>query len=670
MVSTPVAREDLASFADLSAVQLSADGTRFAVMRSTPNLVENRYDEVVATGTVDSSRPPEVLSVPSPSWAESLPRWSPSGGDLATVGQGERGWQVHVRTGEEQVPYSVVEGWRDPIEELSWSPNGALLLFVAREPVDREWWDLAEDRRPPLHVTRLRYREDGVGWTFNRPRQAYLVSVGLGEVRKLSEGGYDDSEFSWHPDGHTVYFVSQRTPEGESTLLNDIYQQSVVVGSTAQRLTATGFAYSQPRVSPDGSRVAFTAIDVADFPAASRLCVAPADGGEMTILSRGLDRDVNGDWTATNGPIWVGSTTVVALVEDSGKVHGYAFDATGDAETPWRVMLGGDRQATSLDAREGVLAFVSTTPTEPPHLVVQREGHAEVDAWSPNAELTGSRALWSATAAPVRLTADHEVDSWLTLPDSEQWQAPYPLVVCMQGGGQQHGYQWSQEFQALTGAGFATLWLNPRGCSGYGEAWMRAVSGPAAKVPGRGWGVDDISDVVQVVESTLQRNSELDPARVGVMGGSYGGLVTTWLLAKSDLFAAGWAERGPYNLFSLGGTNDESPWFFNTYLGRSLVEDPAAYWSTSVLSVAEGITDPVIIVHSEEDLRCPIQQAEELYMTLKLLGREVEFVRFPGESHGLSRNGSPVHRLQRLELQHEWFTRHLKPVASAERSKA
>jgi dipeptidyl aminopeptidase/acylaminoacyl peptidase len=238
----------------------------------------------------------------------------------------------------------------------------------------------------------------------------------------------------------------------------------------------------------------------------------------------------------------------------------------------------------------------------------------------------------------------------------------------MQGGGQQHGYQWSQEFQALTGAGFATLWLNPRGCAGYGEAWMRAVCGPAASVPGTGWGVDDISDILEVLESTLARNSDVDPDRVGVMGGSYGGLVTTWLLAKSDVFAAGWAERGPYNLFSLGGTNDESPWFFDTYLGRTLVEDPAAYWSTSVLSVAEGIHDPVIIVHSEEDLRCPIQQAEELYMTLRILGREVEFVRFPGESHGLSRNGSPVHRLQRLELQHEWFTRHLKPVAATERS--
>ena len=139
-----------------------------------------------------------------------------------------------------------------------------------------------------------------------------------------------------------------------------------------------------------------------------------------------------------------------------------------------------------------------------------------------------------------------------------------------------------------------------------------------------------------MVRDMLGTSQSSDASRVGVQGGSYGGLVTTWLLAASDDFAAGWAERGPYNLFSLAGTNDESPWFFEAYLGRSVVEDPSAYWATSALRLAEGITAPVAIMHSEEDRRCPIQQAEELFMALRLLGRTVEFYRFPGEGHGLS----------------------------------
>ena len=114
---------------------------------------------------------------------------------------------------------------------------------------------------------------------------------------------------------------------------------------------------------------------------------------------------------------------------------------------------------------------------------------------------------------------------------------------------------------------------------------------------------------------------------------------------------------------SLAGTNDESPWFFETYLGRNVVEDPAAYWAGSALRLARGITAPLAIVHSEDDRRCPVQQAEELFMALKLLGRTAEFIRFPGEGHGLTRTGSPVHRLQRLELMLEWFGRWLRPQA-------
>jgi dipeptidyl aminopeptidase/acylaminoacyl peptidase len=190
---------------------------------------------------------------------------------------------------------------------------------------------------------------------------------------------------------------------------------------------------------------------------------------------------------------------------------------------------------------------------------------------------------------------------------------------------------------------------------------MRALSGPRAARPGSGWGVDDVADVAAVVRATLGAHPEIDPERIGVMGGSYGGLLTTHLLAQTDLFRAGWAERAPYNLYSDAGTKDEAPWFFQAYLGSSHLRDADSYWQASPLRLAEQITAPLAIVHSEEDRRCSIGQAEELFMALKLLDREVEFVRFPGEGHELTRSGSPVHRLQRSELLLEWFGRQLAP---------
>jgi len=619
---------------------------------------------VVLTGPADGSGALRGLQ-PAGAATEMLPAWAPAGHDLATVRHGEDGWGIWLHRLDAGTAEPVIAGWPDPIEELSWSPAGDRLLFVAREPTDRGWWQLPEDRRPPLRITTLRFREDGIGWTVNRPRQAYIVPARPAAAPvKLSAGGYDDAEFGWHPDGHRVVFVSQRQAGADHTIVNDVYLQDIDSGAAPVRLTSTTHACAQPRVSPDGEFVAFTATDVPAFPSVADLVVVPIAGGSLTVLSGDLDRDCNSPSSGLTGPIWDSTGGLAVLVEDAGAIHAYRLDPRASRQP--ELILGGPRRVTSLAEHSGTLVFVSSAPDEPPHLVARPDGGTEQTILAPSADTAAARDLRAPVYRKVVASDGTAIDSWLTLPDPGQWQAPYPLLLCLQGGGSQYGYQWSPEFQALASAGFATLYLNPRGSAGYGTAWMRTVSGPAAATPGTGWGTVDIQDVLAVVRAVLAANGDLDASRVGVQGGSYGGLVTTWLLAAADDFAAGWAERGPYNLVSLAGTNDESPWFFESYLGRTVTEDPAAYWASSTLRLAAGITAPIAIMHSEEDRRCPIQQAEELFMALKLLGREVEFIRFPGESHGLSRTGSPVHRVQRTELLIEWFTRWLQPVARPE----
>jgi dipeptidyl aminopeptidase/acylaminoacyl peptidase len=668
----PVTAADLAGFADISAVTLSADGRIVAAVVSVPDVQANRYRRAVVTGPADASaagagsglRPLSPGSAP-----EMLPAWSPAGYDLATVRHDDGGWSIWrsrlsadaAATGPAD---ALVTGWPDPIEELCWSPSGDRLLFVAREPADRRWFETPEDRRPPLRITTLRYREDGIGWTVNRPRQAYVVPVTAGSrPRKISRGGYDDAEFGWHPDGRRVVFVSQRQSGADHTIVNDVFTLDADGEGEATRLTGTTFACAQPRVSPDGELVAFTATDVPRFPAVAELAVVPMTGGPVTILSGGLDRDCNGPSTGMAGPVWAGGQLTV-LAESEGAISAFRFDPAAPGRQ--QLVVGGERRIASLAQAGTTLVYVSSAPALPPRLVTLASDGDERVLLDPSAALAAARDLRRPVRRRVRAGDGTTIDSWLTMPDPRRWTAPFPLLLCLQGGGSQYGYQWSQEFQALASAGFATLQVNPRGSAGYGTAWMRTVSGPAAATPGTGWGTVDISDVLAVVRDTLAAEAGLDPSRVGVQGGSYGGLVTTWLLAESDVFAAGWAERGPYNLVSLAGTNDESPWFFEAYLGRSVTEDPAAYWSSSTLRLASRITAPLAIMHSEDDRRCPIQQAEELFMALKLHGREVEFIRFPGESHGLSRTGTPVHRLQRLELLIEWFTRWLRPEPATE----
>ena len=645
----PVLPEDLGRFAELPEVALSRDGRTVAAAVSVPDIGSNRYRRDVVVGPVDGAG---ALTPVDPTGSARLPRWSPSDDRLAFVVDGAEGCAI--RLAGQAAP--VVSGWPDPVEELCWSPDGRRLLFVVREPTDRSWYETPEDRRPPRRLTRLGYREDGVGWTVDRPRQAYLVDMtsGLPPVR-FSVGGFDDSQFSWHPDGRSVFFVSQRHEAADRSPINDVFVQDL--DEEPRRLTGTAWQHSHPVPSPDGSRLALTTLDIVGFPAATHLAVLDLATGELTDLAADLDRDCYG-----SSIVWTDPDTVAVIVEDAGEIGMRSFDVRNPRSQ--RVVVGGRRRITAFDARAGQIAIVTSGPVDPPAVAVLTPETAEQVRFAPSAPLAAERRLQAPAHEAVDVAPGVSVDSWLVLPGDDGAQARpghYPLIVWLQGGGTQYGWQFSHELQLLAAAGHAVLYLNPRGSAGYGTAWMRTVSGPGAAHPGSGWGTLDVADVTAVLRATLAAHPELDPDRVGVMGGSYGGLLTTHLLAQTDLFRAGWAERGPYNLYSDAGTKDEAPWFFEAYLGSSHLADPASYWQASPLRLAERITAPLAIVHSEEDRRCSIGQAEELFMALKLCDREVELVRFPGECHELTRSGSPVHRLQRLEILLEWFGRWLTP---------
>lgn len=651
----PVVREDLAAFTEIERVAVAPGGGLVAAVAALPDPDSNTYHRNVMVGPADGPLEPIDAGAPGRTY---LPTWFSVDDRLAVVTHDLGGWSIRVSAaGGSSSWRTVVADLPDPVEELALAPDGQRILFVVREPEDREWYATPEDRRPPLRLTHLRYREDGVGWTANTRRQAYVVSVNGGEPLRLSDGGYDDSQFSWHPDGSAVYFVSERHADREFSVANDIWRMTIGDGGIArpaERLTTTGAMYASPRPSYDGQWLALGSVDVVGFPASQHLAAMNLASGDTVVLSEKLDRDVHAD-TA----VWTSDSEIAALVSRSGRIDLVAFDVrTND----FRELVGGARfRVTAFDVASDTLGLVRSAPAEPPY-VLSGTPTGLTSVYEPNAELVAARELVEPEYVPVRVDTDITVDAWLLAPPQKATESPLPLVVWLQGGGTQYGYQWSHEVQMLCSAGYAVVYLNARGSAGYGTDWMRAVNGRGAAVPGSGWGGVDVADVAGVVERVLDENPDLDRARVGVMGGSYGGLMVTQLLAQTDLFRAGWAERGPYNLISDAGTKDEAPWFFTAYLGKSHVDDLRSYWDASPLKRVKDITAPLIIVHSENDYRCTIGQAEELFMALKLLNREVEFVRFPGEGHSLTRSGSPVHRMQRAEILLEWFGRWLQPA--------
>jgi dipeptidyl aminopeptidase/acylaminoacyl peptidase len=224
----------------------------------------------------------------------------------------------------------------------------------------------------------------------------------------------------------------------------------------------------------------------------------------------------------------------------------------------------------------------------------------------------------------------------------------------------QYGERWFDEWQLWSSAGFAVVGCNPHGSSGREDAWARAIRSPLAQTdPGTGWGGIDADDILAVLDATLERWPAIDPDRVGIHGGSYGGYMASWLCARTDRFAAGCSERAVNDMLSeewsadFGGT-----WWLE--LGVSHLEHPEEYLRMSPVTYVRGITCPMLVLHSENDLRCPIAQADALFVALRLLGRDVEYWRFPGEGHELSRSGAPRHRIRRAEIIIDFFQRTLK----------
>jgi len=320
---------------------------------------------------------------------------------------------------------------------------------------------------------------------------------------------------------------------------------------------------------------------------------------------------------------------------------------------------------SGIDVVAGRLVFAAGDPTRLSELYDGGPGEGAGDPAAAGRRLTDVGDAFAAGRELVpaeRFTAvsadGSEVDAWIMRPAGFEPGKKYPLLLNIHGGPYgQYGELFFDEFQVYCGAGYAVVFSNPRGSSGSTEEWARAIRGPGKAGPG--WGSVDYEDCMAVTDEAVRRFDFVDGDRLGVIGGSYGGYMTSWIVGRTDRFKAAVSERAVNNFDSQWGSSDFG-WDFKGYLDAFLFEDVETYLKVSPSTYAQDIHTPLLILHSEDDLRCPVEQAEHLFVTLRLLKRPVELVRFPAESHELTRSGSPVHRVQRFELVVEWFDRYLK----------
>ena len=617
------------------------DGRRIAFVVSTPDLDDDTYVRAIhlwAPGAGDR----QLTHGPK----DASPRWSPDGRRLAflrTGGGDEDRPQLAVLPadgGEARVRTALPLG----VADLTWAPDSRHLVVVGVEwTADLADLDGDERARRPRRITRIPYRDDRDGWLHDRRSHLWLVDAdGIADPRCLTPGDHDESAPAFRPDGHRVVFISQRRDDRETNPGAELYEIDVDGGEP--RLLVDAGLWGRP-VCVDGDRLVVQGLDDPfAWPSPPRLYRHDRDRG-LTDLSAGLDRDVTLDLPA----VVSNDGGCLALVDDRGRSHVYRFT---DEAAP-ELVVGGDRLVTGVSASPDgtTVAFTATGPTDPGEVWRLVDGSEEM-LTTLNDDLRAGGDLVATEHVPFTRDGD-EVDAWVLLPPAAGTDVP--LLLNIHGGPTtQYGFGFFDEFQVYAAAGYAVVGINPRGSSGRGRAWARAIVGT--------WtdgGSPDTLDLEAAVDMVLEHCPQVDRDRIGVMGGSYGGYATARLLARSGRFRSAVVERGLLNWVSFGGTSDIGAYFDRMFMDRALPDDVAALWAASPVGQADRITTPTLVIHAEHDWRCPIEQGEQLFTMLRRHGVASELLRFPDEGHELSRSGSPRHRVERFEAILDWHARHL-----------
>ena len=594
----------------------------------------------------------------APGTADRAPRWAPDGPRVAVLSDESAGWRtriVDVETGRAHAAAQVAGS----VQSVDWAPDGRRLVAVVREPDAGAVEDL------PYEVESLRYRVDALGV---RPRQARLgvwVQEAEAEGRSLclTDDPWEEWAAGWSPQGDRIAFLSCRREDREWSARTGLWVMAPD-GSRRRRLVPEAGPIRALAWSPDGRQIAYLGHRHGDTQGENtELWVVDSGGGparRVSDVDRSLGLVVRGEDERGFGPpdlAWTadGRSIVVARA-DGGTSQVEAFDLDGRHV----VLVGGSRACLAFGVARSAdgVAFVASDPGDPGELsIVRGDGPAE-------RRMTNLNDRWLAEldlARPVPLrhvSGDgFEVDGWLTLPPTESpGAAPArrhatPLVLEVHGGPHYPvGLRFAIEVQRLAGRGYAVLTGNPRGSQGYGARFATAIRGD--------WGGGDFRDLMGLVDAALEHEA-IDPGRLAMMGESYGGYATTWAIGHTDRFRAAVTENGLSDLLA-AYAGPGGPGWWRSEMGGTPWTRPRAYVDRSPIRYAGRIRTPLLILHAELDQNCPTAQSDELFTALRELGREVSYVRIPGEGHLVNLFGRPSRRAARRAIIDGWLDHHLR----------
>ncbi|PPA72379.1 S9 family peptidase [Jeotgalibacillus proteolyticus] len=594
----------------------------------------------------------------------SSPRWSPNGKKVAFVSNRSGKNQLYIlsKTGGEARQITDTEhGAGNPV----WSPCGTKLAFSVSLKKDEtipkaeeEKKEEAQDELTPFETVTMKYKADGAGLLEGKEQHIAIINIETDELVQVTSGENSYTLFDWSPDGEKLAYSTNNEAENKDfSFNNELYIYSLKNGTREKIKTKEGYL-GGAAWSPDGEKVAYTASDrTYENASHAKLWVYDSTTQTQQCITEGIDAPV-GDFSVgdiqqgagVQSVVWSDNESFYFVISDQGSVSLYFGSINGEVYPA----LSGSHHVYGFDVHgpsQQVIAAISTA-------VSPGELHLLHIPSGKNTQLTETNKSWLEEVEAVepeqirfKSAGDWEVHGWFMKPAGYREGEKYPLVLNIHGGPHaMYANTFFHEMQVLAAQGYAVLYVNPRGSHGYGQKFVDAVRGD--------YGGNDYNDLMAAVDYVLEEYGFIDQERLGVTGGSYGGFMTNWIVGHTDRFKAAVTQRSISNWISFYGVSDIG-YYFSEWQIQADLNDIDTLWKHSPLAYINQINTPLLIMHSEKDYRCPIEQAEQLYIALKRKEKTAKLVRFPESDHNLSRTGKPNLRLERLNYLTGWFAEYL-----------
>jgi dipeptidyl aminopeptidase/acylaminoacyl peptidase len=644
--SNPIQPADLFRLQSIMDGRISPDGRTFCYVLS--RVDEEKDEEYSALWLLDIENG-RSHQLTYGNHIDSSPAWSPDGKEIAflsTRGEKPQIYRIPVQGGEAAPVTKLKQGVGSG---PTWSPDGRWLAFTASSQEE------LADPKAPYRVNRSIFRFDGIGYLDAAVQDLYLVSAAGVEVRPLTHDAWNNTSPRWSPDGSELLYLANFNPD--SHRLHPALRRIDLNGNIHDILPDWG-NINDPLWSKDGGSIIFTG-QPKGLPMGHKndLWVVAKTGGEpecrTAALEIGVAGDLQGDFPGVEfqGRMLLSpdGETALVKVQNGGALGLYRITLKGPEA--WEPVLTGERMNALYDTSQDHLLYSVSTFDDPGDIyIADLQGNHQRRLTRINAEVEAKWCLPETEHLMFQSFDGQPVEGWVMKP--AQGEAPFPTVLYIHGGPTgAFGSIFSFDFHLLTAAGYAVLFINPRGSSGYGSPFATAITAA--------WGNLDYQDLMAGVDHVIQLGIA-DPDHLGVAGLSYGGYMSCWIIGQTDRFKAAVPENPVINLRSVYGTSDISVSALLSAMGGGPVEEMEAYRRCSPITYAHRCTTPTLLIQGEADYRCPAEQSEQFYKTLKANGCVVEMLRLPGGSHLGSVTGPIALRKAQNEALVDWMDKYVK----------